>query len=128
MARILVVDDDRNCAAFLRLFLTDEGHEVRSAVSGRDALQAAAAMFPDLLITDWLLKDGTDGLSLARALRQERGDLGIVFITGMPRRELLDEVNQLGNAHIFEKPLDLDRLLPMVHELVGSPAQENKQT
>ncbi len=114
------MDDDRNCAAFLRLFLTDEGHEVRSAVSGKDALQAAGAMAPDLLITDWLLKDGTDGLGLARSLRKERPELSIIFITGMPERELQSEVNKLGHAHIFEKPLDLDRLLPMVTSLVGT--------
>ena len=120
MARILVVDDDRNCAAFLRLFLTDEGHEVRSAVSGKDAMQAAGVMTPDLLITDWLLKDGTDGLGLARSLRKERPELSIIFITGMPERELQSEVNKLGQAHIFEKPLDLDRLLPMVTSLVGT--------
>ena len=120
MARILVVDDDRNCAAFLRLFLTDEGHEVRSAVSGKDAMQAASVMAPDLLITDWLLKDGTDGLGLARSLRKERPELSIIFITGMPERELQSEVNKLGQAHIFEKPLDLDRLLPTVTNLVGA--------
>jgi two-component system, NtrC family, nitrogen regulation response regulator NtrX len=116
------VDDDRNCAAFLRLFLTDEGHEVRSAVSGKDALQAAGVMAPDLLITDWLLKDGTDGLGLARNLRKDRPELSIIFITGMPERELQNEVNKLGHAHIFEKPLDLDRLLPMVTTLVGGGA------
>ncbi len=114
------MDDDRNCAAFLRLFLTDEGHEVRSAVSGKDALHAAAAMAPNLLITDWLLKDGTDGLALARSLCQERADLRIIFITGMPERELREKIHGLDDAHIFEKPLDLDRLLPLVNSLVGS--------
>lgn len=121
------MDDDRNCAAFLRLFLKDEGHEVRSAVSGKDAIQAATAMTPHLLITDWLLKDGTDGLGLARSLRQDRPDLGVIFITGMPQRELQDEVAKLGDAHIFEKPLDLDRLLPLVNSLARtaqSPAAE----
>ena len=122
MARILVVDDDRNCAAFLRLFLTDEGHEVRSAVTGKDALHAAATLAPDLLITDWLLKDGTDGLSLARTLRQDRHNLHVILITGMPERELRDKVHGMACTHIFEKPLDLDRLLPLVNGLVGSAA------
>lgn len=120
MARILVVDDDRNCAAFLRLFLTDEGHEVRSAVSGKDAMEAAAVLKPNLLITDWLLKDGTDGLALARSLRKENADLRIIFITGMPERELQAKTRNFGDALIFEKPLDLDRMLPMVNRLVSS--------
>lgn len=83
-------------------------------------MQAATAMAPDLLITDWLLKDGTDGLGLARNLRQVQPELSIIFITGMPERELRNEVTKLGQAHIFEKPLDLDRLLPLVTSLVGS--------
>ena len=114
------MDDDRNCAAFLRLFLSDEGHEVRSAVSGKDAMQSAQAFNPDLLITDWLLKDGTDGLALARTLLQERGDMRVIFITGMPERELRDKTHDVGGAHIFEKPLDLDRLLPLVNSIVGA--------
>ena len=114
------MDDDRNCAAFLRLFLTDEGHEVRSAISGKDATAAAAALTPNLLITDWLLKDGTDGLNLARSLRKEQPDLRIIFITGMPERELRPKIQALGEAYIFEKPLDLDRLLPLVNSLVGT--------
>lgn len=114
------MDDDRNCAAFLRLFLTDEGHEVRSAVSGKDALQAAAVLKPHLLITDWLLKDGTDGLALARGLRKDSADLRIIFITGMPERELQEKIRNLDDAHVFEKPLDLERLLPLVNSLVGS--------
>jgi two-component system OmpR family response regulator len=122
MAKILVVDDDRNCAAFLRLFLTDEGHEVRSAITGKDAVVAAAALWPNLLITDWLLKDGTDGLSLALHLRREQSELQIIFITGMPERELRPKIAALSDAHIFEKPLDLDRLLPLVNHIVGARA------
>lgn len=122
MARILVVDDDRNCAAFLRLFLTDEGHEVRSAISGKEAMQAALTFTPSLLITDWLLKDGTDGLALARNLRKEQANLRVIFITGMPERELRSKFEDLDDVQIFEKPLDLDRLLPLVNSLVGASA------
>lgn len=119
MARILVVDDDRNCAAFLRLFLTDEGHEVRSAVSGKDAMQTTASFAPELLITDWLLKDGTDGLTIARSLKGMHAGMRVMFITGMPARDLRDQIRDFPDAQIFEKPLDLDRLLPLVNSMLA---------
>lgn len=122
MARILVVDDDRNCAAFLRLFLSDEGHDVRSAVSGREAFDAAISLDPELLITDWLLKDGTDGLDLATRLQRDHQGMKVIFITGMPERDLRSKVAGLDVAHVFEKPLDMDRLIPMVNSLMGATA------
>lgn len=124
MARILVVDDDRNCAAFLRLFLSDEGHEVQSAVSGREAAEAANSLKPELLITDWLLKDGTDGLDLVNRLRQDHEFMKVIFITGMPERDLRAKVAGLDVSHVFEKPLDMDRLIPVVNSTAGAPAKQ----
>src|SRR5437870_4058232 len=49
---ILVVDDDDNIAHILERWLTSEGHRVRIARDGREALAAIARQLPDLILTD----------------------------------------------------------------------------
>jgi hypothetical protein len=56
---------------------------VRSAVSGRTRAGGGGRK-PNLLITDWLLKDGTDGL--ATAFNLHKSATCIIFITSMPAR------------------------------------------
>ena len=115
MARVLVVDDDANALEFLRLFLTDEGHEVRTSCNTQDALDVAAAFKPNLVISDWLLADGSDGTGLLAQLRRVHGDaLPAIFVTGMPSSELRAELGTLTNVQICEKPIDLDRLILIV--------------
>jgi DNA-binding response OmpR family regulator len=116
MARILLVDDDPNCGAFLRLFLHEEGHEVRSAISSFEAYQVAADFMPDLLISDWLLKDGLDGHALALGLRRRWPDLPVIFISGVRSGDVHAEIAGISNVRVVEKPIDLARLLPMISE------------
>ena len=70
MAKILVIDDEPIPCRMLHHFLTGEGHEVRTALDADEAVQVAHDFRPDLLISDWLLKDKT-GLDVALAVRDE---------------------------------------------------------
>lgn len=119
MARILVVDDDPNCGAFLRVFLSDEGHEVRCACSGEEAVAAFHQFAPAVFIADWLLKDGTDGLSVARGFREHAPELRVIFISGLPESDVQEQARSVPGAVVFEKPIDLDRLLPAVNREVA---------
>jgi len=120
MARILIVDDDPNCGEFLSLFLSDEGHDVRACLAGHEAVQVASTFAPELLLTDWCLNDGSDGLTLASVLRRQSPQLPVVFITGMPGAEFDAQLQSFPDALVLPKPLDLDRLLPVVNSLVAS--------
>lgn len=114
MARILLVDDDPNCGAFLKLFLQEEGHNVRAAVSSQDAFGVAVGFEPELLISDWLLKDGFDGHALARGLRLRWPELQVIFMSGVRSADVQGEIADIPHARVIEKPIDLVRLLPMI--------------
>ncbi|MEX3950891.1 ATP-binding protein [Paraburkholderia sp. EG287B] len=68
--RILVVDDCRDSAEALSMRLALEGHEVKSACSGEEALSLLASFLPDAALID-LQMPGMDGRQLARLLRQQ---------------------------------------------------------
>ena len=57
MARILVVEDEAIPRMVLSKVLTRDGHEVRDASSGSEAMEIAQGFGPELLLADWLLPD-----------------------------------------------------------------------
>ena len=79
MATVLIVDDDPKIRELLRLYVTRDGHRVAFAEDGVQALAAARAQPPDLVLLDVMLP-GLDGFEVCRQLR-ESGDVPIVLLT-----------------------------------------------
>jgi DNA-binding response OmpR family regulator len=75
MGRVLVVEDDEAIADVLRRTLRQEGHEVRSAADGVEALAVAEEFIPDLVILDLGLPK-LDGVEVLRRLRAESSTTG----------------------------------------------------
>lgn len=112
--RILVVDDEAVCTYFLCSSLGEEGYDVRSAASGEEALEVAADFKPELLITDWMLKDGMDGVDVARELHLRDSELKIVFITGMTTEAISEKTGDLPFLAVLEKPIELGDILKLI--------------
>lgn len=110
IARVLVVDDDRNVCEVVADALATEGIEVIAACSGSEALDAARRDRPDLVVTDLELGD-CHGLDLVTRLRDELGeDLPVVIITGHGDAFVFSEASRIRPVELLNKPLDLDRL------------------
>ena len=77
--RILVVDDNQDGAESLTLLLTIQGHTVRTAYSGVQAIEVAHAFRPDIAFLDIGLP-GMDGHEVARRFRADRALSGIALI------------------------------------------------
>ncbi|MDF1521680.1 MAG: response regulator transcription factor [Trueperaceae bacterium] len=92
MARVLVVEDDRDIAESLELFLRHDGHHTKRAHDGRRALELEHATQPDLVLLDLGLPE-LDGLEVLKAIRA-RSDLPVIVVTA--RREEVDELIGLG--------------------------------
>ena len=67
-ARVLVVEDDPTISEVVVRYLEREGLDVEAVADGRDALDAAAKSWPDLVVLDLMLP-GMDGLEVCRRLR-----------------------------------------------------------
>jgi CheY-like chemotaxis protein len=67
--RVLVVDDEELYRVYLRRFLEPLGYEVETADNGVEAIERARRFAPHLLIVDWRLDDGMDGLEVIQRLQ-----------------------------------------------------------
>ena len=117
---ILIVDDDAVIRSAIRTILTDAGFATREADSGAEALRAARAESPALVLLDVNLP-GICGYEVCRLLRDEFGDeFPIVFVSGA-RTESFDRVAGLllGANDYISKPFREDELLARVQSLVG---------
>jgi DNA-binding response OmpR family regulator len=113
--RVLVVEDDEAIADVLRRTLRQEGHEVRSAADGVEALAVAEEFVPDLVILDLGLPK-LDGVEVLERLRAE-SDVPILILTA--RSELDDRVTGLdsGADDYLVKPFERKELLARLRAL-----------
>ena len=114
--RVLVVEDDEDIADVLRRSLRQEGHEVRSATSGEDALRQAVEFVPDLVVLDLGLPD-IDGVDVCRKLRAD-GDVPILILTARSDTEDRVEGLDAGADDYLVKPFERDELLARMRSLL----------
>jgi PAS domain S-box-containing protein len=109
--RILIADDNEDAAESLAMLLQLEGHEVRVAHSGRDALSLAEAFHPELALLDIGLPD-LSGHQVAQTLRGERwaAPLRLIAVTGWGSDEDRQRALEAGFDHHLTKPIDSNEL------------------
>jgi CheY-like chemotaxis protein len=104
--RILVVDDSRDTARMMRVLLGVQGHEVRLAYTGRQAIAVAEEFRPEVILLDLTLPD-MGGEELAERLRGAEGFEATAFVavTGYSS----DGLAPVFDGH-FQKPVDHEAL------------------
>jgi CheY-like chemotaxis protein/two-component sensor histidine kinase len=110
-ARILVADDNRDAASSLATLLALDGHDVRVANDGAQALAAAEAFLPQIALLD-IGMPKRNGYEVARAIRTAPwgASMVLVAVTGWGQSEDKRRAMDAGFDHHFTKPLDLDVL------------------
>jgi two-component system, OmpR family, response regulator MprA len=116
IGRVLVVEDDVSIADVLRRTLRQEGHEVRSAGDGVEALEIAEEFVPDLVVLDLGLPK-LDGVEVLKRLRAS-SDVPILILTA--RTETADRVEGLdtGADDYLVKPFERKELLARLRALL----------
>lgn len=104
MAYVLVVDDDRDSAEPLCIYLQRAGHEVDIQPTGKQALNAILERKPDVVILDLFMPemDGADLLEVLRSYIRLQG-LPVIILTGVPDSPLAVRANSLKVAGMFVK-------------------------
>ena len=126
MARILIVDDEDGIRKVLRQLLEYEGHEVRTAGGGGEAITVFEEFEPDVTFLDVKMAR-MDGLEVLMRLRASDPDAIIIMISGHGTIETAVEATRRGAYDFLEKPLDTDRILVTLRNALQQRglAQEN---
>src|SRR5476651_767242 len=111
--RVLVVEDEKKTASFVRKALQVEGFAVDVCHDGEDALAAAATTPFDVLVLDIMLP-GRDGLDVLRHLRERKNSTPVLLLSA--RGEVNERVKGLNaGAHDYlPKPFELSELVARV--------------
>ncbi|MGN6221541.1 MAG: response regulator transcription factor [Microbacterium sp.] len=117
MSTVLVVDDDESVGDVVAAYLERAGMEVRRATDGIDALEAAAAERPDIVVLDLMLP-GVDGLEVCRRLRRRQPGIPIVMLTA--RGEEDDRIRglEVGADDYVTKPFSPRELVLRVQSVL----------
>jgi heavy metal response regulator len=114
--RILVVEDEKKVAGFVRKGLEEEGYAVDVAADGEQALFLAETSDYDLIILDWMIPK-KDGLAVLKQLRTSGLTTPVILLTA--RDAVKDKVQGLnsGADDYLAKPFDFAELLARVRAL-----------
>ena len=114
--RVLVVEDEKKTASFIRKALRAEGFAVDVTHDGEDALHLATTVAYDAIVLDIMLP-GRDGLSVLRQLRERRSAMPVLLLSA--RGEVNERVEGLdaGADDYLPKPFALAELIARVRAM-----------
>jgi CheY-like chemotaxis protein len=128
-SRVLVVDDSTDIAETMAGVLELKGHEVRIAVSGREALDTASTFRPTAILLDIGMPD-LDGYAGAERLRKLPGlkDSLFVAVSGYGAPEYRAKAKEAGFDFYLVKPVDYAKLDEVLRHPVGKNRPDQRPT
>jgi CheY-like chemotaxis protein len=113
--RILIVDDNRDSADTLQLLLRILGNDTRTANDGEEAVTAATAFRPDVILLDIGLPK-LNGYEACRRIRAQPWGKGILVIalTGWGQADDIRRSHEAGFDHHMVKPVDPNALMTLL--------------
>jgi DNA-binding response OmpR family regulator len=123
--RVLLVDDDRDTCSLMTSVLARRGYDVLVAEDAAGALRIARERDFDVLVSDLGLPDAS-GVDLMGALKEIRGSVVGIAITGSAADEDVRRCREAGFAVHMTKPINLRRLEETLEALASKTALASK--
>jgi two-component system, OmpR family, response regulator len=114
---ILVVEDEKKLAGFVRKGLEEQGFAVTVRHDGNEAYILARTEPFDLILMDIMLP-GRDGLSILRNLRDQKNTVPVILLTARSEANERVEGLNLGADDYIAKPFFMDELLARIHAVM----------
>lgn len=124
--KILIVEDEIEIARLIQQLLEKEGFSCFLCQEGRQAIAAFQTYRPDLVILDWMIPGGLDGLEICARIRQNPGDIDAYILMVTAKGEELDRVIGLstGADDYLVKPFSPIELVARVRALLRRRLRE----
>ncbi|HOK50438.1 MAG: response regulator transcription factor [Bacteroidales bacterium] len=124
LAKILLVEDDKNLGEVIRDLLVDVGYHVDWVENGQQALSTWGTVLYDLILLDVMLPV-KDGFSVAEEIRKQNDRIPIIFITAKAMRE--DKVRgfHIGADDYLTKPFSTEEMLLRIQAVLRRTQQQN---
>jgi two-component system cell cycle response regulator DivK len=125
--KILVIEDNEQNLYLIRYILEDCDYEVLSALDGKEGIDLAASILPDLILLDIQLPV-MDGYAVARNLRRnpDLANTPIVAVTSYAMSGDREKVMEAGCNGYIEKPIDPDTFVAVVEQHLIIRDQQRK--
>lgn len=123
MARILLMEDEKAVASFIRRGLKEENYSVDLAKDGEEALNLAKNYSYDLAILDVMVPK-KNGFEVLEQLRQQKKTFPIIFLTAKDALEDKVKGLNIGADDYLTKPFEFDELLARIRALLRRPQSE----
>jgi len=119
MATILVVEDEFGIAEVLASVLSDAGHNVLTAINGRQGLERLKESHPELVLLDFMMPV-LDGPAMVHAMRTdpESRAIPIIVMSSLPESVVAEAVNGMYDGFI-RKPFRLRIVIEMVNRVLN---------
>ena len=127
--RILVVEDELDLLELYHGVLETEGYRVMTAINGEEGLSVFRLFQPDLVFTDVIMPK-INGMEMVQAIRREKPDTKIVYITGFLgveglRNKISDELKRFG-YRLLSKPFKISHMLDEIEEYLKGSAADSQ--
>src|SRR5262249_40773264 len=103
MARILIIDDEKQQLMLRAAILQSQGYEVEVAMNGEEAITLCIKHQFDLVITDWLMPTMT-GLDITRQIKSNYPTTSIIMLTGWGNLISEESAHTQGIDYLLSKP------------------------
>jgi PAS domain S-box-containing protein len=124
---VLIVDDDPGIAALERARLEQAGYRVVAAETADGALRALGAEAVDLILLDYRLPDGVDGLEFYARVKAAGFDVPVILVTGFSSEATVIRALRVGVRDFVTKSLEyLDYLPDAVGRVLGQVRTEHQ--
>jgi two-component system alkaline phosphatase synthesis response regulator PhoP len=126
---VLVIDDDRDFVAAIEALLASSGYRVATASNGREGLQQAKKVQPDLILLDVMMTERTEGFFTLQEVRRipalSRTPVIVIssIYTDQPVFRVSPEAGWLPANLFLPKPVEPMRLLEEARRLMGESSQ-----
>lgn len=118
--KILVIDDDSDITDVVKVILTANGFEVYTANNGKDGIDAAIKVNPDLVLCDMMMEQVDAGSRVAGEIRKNNKTVQLYLLSSIGEATAQNiEMDKIGFNGVFQKPIMPDHIVKTIKKALG---------